>query len=40
MEGVHKLSVPLVADTKVGANWRDMSKGLEAGNPKGEDDEG
>jgi DNA polymerase I len=24
MEGVHKLSVPLVADTKVGPNWRDM----------------
>jgi DNA polymerase I len=24
MEGIHKLSVPLVADTKVGANWRDM----------------
>ncbi|MGB7753518.1 MAG: DNA polymerase I [Candidatus Acidiferrales bacterium] len=24
MEGIHKLSVPLVADTKVGPNWRDM----------------
>ena len=24
MEGIHKLSLPLVADTKVGANWRDM----------------
>ncbi|MGA2510488.1 MAG: DNA polymerase I [Candidatus Acidiferrales bacterium] len=24
MEGVHKLSVPLVVDTKAGANWRDM----------------
>jgi len=24
MEGIHKLSVPLVADTKVGVNWRDM----------------
>jgi len=24
MEGVHKLRVPLVVDTKVGANWRDM----------------
>ena len=24
MEGVHKLGVPLVADTKVGSNWRDM----------------
>src|ERR1700683_1620380 len=24
MEGVHKLAVPLVADTKVGSNWRDM----------------
>jgi DNA polymerase I len=24
MEGIHKLSVPLVADTKVGRNWRDM----------------
>jgi DNA polymerase-1 len=24
MEGVHKFSVPIVADTKVGANWRDM----------------
>jgi DNA polymerase-1 len=24
MEGVHKLSVPIVAETKVGLNWRDM----------------
>jgi DNA polymerase-1 len=24
MEGVHKLNVPLVVDTKAGANWRDM----------------
>jgi DNA polymerase-1 len=24
MEGVHKLSVPVVAETKVGCNWRDM----------------
>ncbi|MFZ3382217.1 MAG: DNA polymerase I [Candidatus Acidiferrales bacterium] len=24
MEGVHKLSVPVVAETKVGPNWRDM----------------
>ncbi|MGA8221829.1 MAG: DNA polymerase I [Candidatus Acidiferrales bacterium] len=24
MEGVHKLRVPLVVDTKVGPNWRDM----------------
>jgi DNA polymerase-1 len=24
MEGVHKLSVPVVAETKVGRNWRDM----------------
>ena len=24
MEGVHKFSVPIVADTKVGPNWRDM----------------
>jgi DNA polymerase I len=24
MEGVHKLSVPIVAETKVGPNWRDM----------------
>jgi DNA polymerase I len=24
MEGAHKLSVPIVAETKVGANWRDM----------------
>jgi DNA polymerase-1 len=24
MEGIHKLSVPLVVDTKVGPNWRDM----------------
>ena len=24
MEDIHKLSVPLVADTKVGPNWRDM----------------
>ena len=24
MEGVHKLRVPLLAETKVGANWRDM----------------
>jgi DNA polymerase I len=24
MEGVHKLSVPLVAETKAGPNWRDM----------------
>ncbi len=24
MEGVHKLSVPVVAETKVGSNWRDM----------------
>jgi DNA polymerase-1 len=24
MEGIHKLNVPLVADTKVGPNWRDM----------------
>jgi DNA polymerase-1 len=24
MEGVYKLRVPLVADTKVGPNWRDM----------------
>jgi len=24
MEGAHKLRVPLVVDTKVGANWRDM----------------
>jgi len=24
MEGVHKLCVPLVVDTKVGPNWRDM----------------
>ena len=24
MEGIHKLTVPLVADTKVGPNWRDM----------------
>ncbi|MGC1600917.1 MAG: DNA polymerase I [Candidatus Acidiferrales bacterium] len=24
MEGVHKLSVPIVAETKVGSNWRDM----------------
>jgi len=24
MEGVHELRVPLVVDTKVGANWRDM----------------
>ena len=24
MEGVHKLRVPLVADTKIGPNWRDM----------------
>src|SRR6202167_1992384 len=24
MEGVHRLAVPLVADTKVGSNWRDM----------------
>ena len=24
MEGVHELSVPVVAETKVGSNWRDM----------------
>jgi DNA polymerase-1 len=24
MEGVHKLNVPLVVDTKAGPNWRDM----------------
>jgi DNA polymerase I len=24
MEGVHKLSVPIVAETKAGPNWRDM----------------
>jgi DNA polymerase-1 len=24
MEGIHKLSVPVVAETKVGCNWRDM----------------
>jgi DNA polymerase-1 len=24
MEGVHELSVPIVAETKVGPNWRDM----------------
>ena len=24
MEGVYKLRVPLVVDTKVGPNWRDM----------------
>ena len=24
MEGVHKLNVPVVAETKVGCNWRDM----------------
>ncbi|MGA7623444.1 MAG: DNA polymerase, partial [Candidatus Acidiferrales bacterium] len=24
MEGVHKLSVPIVAETKTGPNWRDM----------------
>jgi DNA polymerase-1 len=24
MEGVHKLRVPLVVETKVGPNWRDM----------------
>jgi DNA polymerase-1 len=24
MEGVYKLSVPIVAETKVGPNWRDM----------------
>jgi DNA polymerase I len=24
MEGVHKLSVPVIAETKVGCNWRDM----------------
>jgi DNA polymerase-1 len=24
MESIHKLPVPLVADTKVGPNWRDM----------------
>ena len=24
MQGVHKLRVPLVVDTKVGPNWRDM----------------
>jgi len=24
MENVHKLSVPLIVDTKVGNNWRDM----------------
>ncbi|HSY59341.1 MAG TPA: DNA polymerase, partial [Terriglobales bacterium] len=24
MEGVHKLSVPIVAETKLGPNWRDM----------------
>ena len=24
MEGVHQLRVPLVVDTKVGPNWRDM----------------
>jgi DNA polymerase I len=24
MEGVHKLRVPLVAETKAGLNWRDM----------------
>jgi DNA polymerase I-like protein with 3'-5' exonuclease and polymerase domains len=24
MEGVHKLSVPLLVETKVGPNWRDM----------------
>jgi DNA polymerase I len=24
MEGVYKFSVPIVADTKVGPNWRDM----------------
>jgi DNA polymerase I len=24
MEGVHKLRVPLVAETKAGPNWRDM----------------
>jgi len=24
MEGVHELRVPLVAETKVGPNWRDM----------------
>jgi DNA polymerase-1 len=25
MESVHKLKVPLVADIKAGANWRDMT---------------
>ena len=25
MESVHKLKVPLVADIKVGKNWRDLS---------------
>jgi len=24
MEGVHQFRVPIVADTKVGHNWRDM----------------
>jgi DNA polymerase I len=24
MEGVHKLNVPVVAETKIGSNWRDM----------------
>jgi DNA polymerase I-like protein with 3'-5' exonuclease and polymerase domains len=24
MEGVHELSVPIIAETKVGPNWRDM----------------
>jgi DNA polymerase-1 len=24
MEGVHEFKVPILADTKVGPNWRDM----------------